>query len=158
MSLTAIAALVVAPMLGLYRTVTVLSGSMRPTFSPGDMIVVSPEPMRSLRVGDVITFMIPTAGHPVETHRVVSIAGSGGEPIIQTRGDANNTIDPWQAQLHGSTVWRYRFRLPGFAYPLLALRSRWVHLGTTLLLPFLLSLWALTRLWFPSRRNVLTNA
>ena len=157
-ALTAIGALVVGPMLGLYRTVTVLSGSMRPTFSPGDMIVVSPEPMRSLQVGDVITFMIPTAGHPVETHRVVSITGSSEDPIVQTRGDANNTIDPWHAELHGGTVWRYRFRLPGFAYPLLALRSPWVHLGTTLLLPILLSLWGLTRLWFPSRRNALTNA
>jgi signal peptidase len=157
-ALTAIGALVVGPMLGLYRTVTVLSGSMRPTFSPGDMIVVSPEPMRSLKVGDVITFMIPTAGHPVETHRVVSITGPVDEPIVQTRGDANNTIDPWHAELHGAQVWRYRFRLPGFAYPLLALRSPWLHLGTTLLLPILLSLWGLTRLWFPSRRNVLTNA
>jgi hypothetical protein len=96
---------------------------MRPTFSPGDMIVVSPEPMRSLRVGDVITFITPTAGHPVETHRVVNILRAGAEPIVQTRGDTNNTIDPWRAQLHGSTVWRYRFRLPAFAYPLLALRS-----------------------------------
>jgi signal peptidase I len=157
-ALTAIATLVVGPMLGLYRTVTVLSGSMRPTFSPGDMIVVSPEPMSSLRVGDVITFMTPTAGHPVETHRVVSIAGPLDEPIVQTRGDANNTIDPWHAQLQGGTVWRYRLRLPAFAYPLLALRSRWVHLGTTLLLPFLLSLWGLGRLWLPSRRNALTNA
>ncbi len=155
---TAMVTLVVGPILGLYRTVTVLSGSMRPTFSPGDMIVVSPEPMRALRVGDVITFMTPTAGHPVETHRVVSILRSGSDPIVKTKGDANNTIDPWQAELHGSTVWRYRFRLPALGYPLLALRSRWVHLGFTLLLPVLLALWGLGRLWLPSRRNALTNA
>ena len=119
-ALTAIATLVVGPLLGLYRTVTVLSGSMRPTFNPGDMIVVSPEPMRDLRVGDVITFQIPTAGHPVETHRVVSILRPGPEPIVRTKGDANNTVDPWQAELHGTTLWRYRFRLPAFGYPLLA--------------------------------------
>jgi signal peptidase I len=155
---TAILALVVGPMLGLYRTVTVLSGSMRPTFSPGDMIVVSPEPMSSLRVGDVITFMTPTAGHPVETHRVVNIVRSGPDPIVQTRGDANNANDPWQAELHGSAAWRYRLRLPAFGYPLLALRSPWVHWGTTLMLPLILAILGLTRLWFPSRRTVLTNA
>lgn len=44
-------ALVVLPRLGLYRPVTVLSGSMRPTFSPGDMIVVAPEPVSAVRVG-----------------------------------------------------------------------------------------------------------
>ena len=155
---TAMAALVVGPMFGLYRTVTVLSGSMRPTFSPGDMIVVSPEPMSSLRIGDVITFGTPAAGHPVETHRVVSITGPVDEPIVQTKGDANNTIDPWHAELHGSNIWRYRFRLPAFGYPLLWLRMRWVHLGLTLMLPVLLALWGLTRLWFPPRRNALTNA
>jgi signal peptidase len=157
-SLSALAALVVGPMLGMYRTVTVLSGSMRPTFSPGDMIVVSPEPMRSLRVGDVITYSTPTAGHPVETHRVVSIQSTGGDPIVQTKGDANNTVDPWRAQLHGATVWRFRFRLPALGYPLLWLRLRWVHIVTTLLVPVLLALYGLTRLWFPSKRGALTNA
>ena len=156
-ALTAIATLVVGPMLGLYRTVTVLSGSMRPTFNPGDMIVVSPEPMRDLRVGEVITFQIPTAGHPVETHRVVSILRPGNEPIVRTKGDANNTVDPWQAQLHGTTLWRYRFRLPAFGYPLLLLRSPWIHWGTTLLLPLLLALWGLARLWRPAHDNVVTD-
>jgi signal peptidase len=157
-ALTAVATLVVGPMLGLYRTVTVLSGSMRPTFNPGDMIVVSPEPMRDLRVGEVITFQIPTAGHPVETHRVVSILRTGTEPIVRTQGDANNTADPWQAELHGTTLWRYRLRLPAFGYPLLLLRSPWIHWGTTLLLPLLLALWGLIRLWRPARGPVVTNA
>lgn len=146
-SAASVVLLVVLPLLGVYRTVTVLSGSMRPTFDPADMIVVTPEPMQSLRVGDVITFRIPTAGEAVETHRVVSIAQAGTEPIIQTKGDANNTVDPWHAQLHGATVWRYRFRLPGFGYPLLALRSRWAHWTTAGLLPLLIALWGLTKLW-----------
>lgn len=155
---SALAFLVVGPMLGMYRTVTVLSGSMRPTFSPGDMIVVSPEPMSSLRVGDVITYSTPTAGNPVETHRVVSIQSTGGDPIVQTKGDANNTADPWHAQLHGATVWRYRFHLPAFGYPLLWLRLRWVHVATTLMVPVLLTLFGLWRLWFPPKRSVLSNA
>ena len=39
-ALLTFAGLVVLPRLGLYRPVTVLSGSMRPTFSPGDLIIV----------------------------------------------------------------------------------------------------------------------
>src|SRR4051794_4957382 len=34
---TVLAVLAVGPTLGLYRTITVLSGSMRPTFLPGDV-------------------------------------------------------------------------------------------------------------------------
>jgi signal peptidase len=157
-AVSAMAILVIGPMFGIYRTVTVLSGSMQPTFSPGDMIVVSPEPMSALRVGDVITFSTPAAGHPVETHRVVSVSGPLSEPIVQTKGDANNTVDPWHAELHGGSVWRYRFRLPGFAYPLLFLRMRWVHVGLTLMLPLALALWGIVRLWFPSRRSAPANA
>jgi hypothetical protein len=33
-------AIALLPKLGLYRPVTVLSGSMRPTFSPGDMVAL----------------------------------------------------------------------------------------------------------------------
>jgi signal peptidase len=157
-ALTAVATLVVGPVFGLYRTVTVLSGSMRPTFNPGDMIIVSPEPMRDLLVGEVITFQIPTVGHPVETHRVVSILRAGSEPIVRTKGDANNAVDPWQAELHGPTLWRYRFRLPALGYPLLLLRSPWIHWATTLLLPLLLALWGLARLWRPAHDTAATNA
>jgi signal peptidase I len=32
----------VLPRLGLYRPLTVLSGSMRPTFDPGDLVIVRP--------------------------------------------------------------------------------------------------------------------
>ena len=38
-ALALFAGLVVLPRLGLYRPVTVLSGTMRPTFSPGDMVI-----------------------------------------------------------------------------------------------------------------------
>src|SRR5438128_2158506 len=44
------------PRLGLYRTETVLSGSMRPTFDPGDLIIVRPMPVEQVRVGDVISY------------------------------------------------------------------------------------------------------
>ena len=43
-----LAAVAVGPRLGLYRMETVLSGSMQPTFSPGDVIIVTPEPVTAV--------------------------------------------------------------------------------------------------------------
>jgi len=144
-------ALGIGPALGLYRTVTVLSGSMQPTFAPGDMIVVTPEPARDLRVGQVISYRIPVDGRPVETHRVVRILARGDEPIVQTRGDANDVDDPWRAELHGGTLWRYRFRVPLVGYPILALRSPLAHWLLVLFAPAVLAAYLLASLWLPQR-------
>ena len=83
------------------RIATVLSGSMRPTISPGDLVVTAPVPVSSLRVGDVITFVPPT-GTQVLIHRISSMEGA----VVTTRGDANNADDPWHVTLAGSTSYR----------------------------------------------------
>ncbi len=145
--------LVAGPVLGLYRTVTVLSGSMQPTFNAGDVIIVTPEPMRSLRVGQVISFHAPIGDHQIETHRIASILRPGPAPIVQTKGDANTSLDPWQAQLHGATLWRFRARLPLLGYPILWLRTPWAHRITVLLLPAMIALWLLGKVWLPPLRR-----
>src|SRR5438045_3766674 len=66
------------PRLGYYRSLTVLSGSMRPAFAPGDVVIVTPEPIRDVRAGQVITYAIPVGDHHVETHRVVHVVRGGG--------------------------------------------------------------------------------
>lgn len=69
---------------------TVLTGSMEPTYSPGDMVVSVPQDQ--YQVGDVVTFQ-PVAGDPaLITHRVVGIA-LGAETAYITRGDANGADD-----------------------------------------------------------------
>jgi signal peptidase len=139
----------VLPQLGLYRTLTVLSGSMVPTFRPGDIVVVRPEPMRDLRVGQVITYQVPVGARQVETHRVVRIVRGRGtsHPVIQTQGDANGAPDPWTAQLHGDTVWRLEAVLPKAGYALNALRGRFFQLFTILVVPGLIAAVGLRRLW-----------
>ena len=62
----------------------VLSGSMEPELSVGDLLIVIERD--SYDVGDIIVFQ--DSGMAV-THRIVSI----GEDEIITRGDANNTND-----------------------------------------------------------------
>jgi signal peptidase len=83
------------------RVATVLSGSMRPTFSPGDLVLTQPVPTSSLRVGDVITFIPPTQPQPL-IHRIASLK----DGVITTKGDANSVEDPWHLTLAGSTQYR----------------------------------------------------
>jgi len=146
-AVAALLGLGVGPRLGFYRTLTVLSGSMRPAFAAGDVVIVTPEPLREVRAGQVITYAIPIADHHVETHRVVRVVRGGEHPIVVTKGDANRTADPWKAELGGTEVWRYRFRIPMLGRAIVALRDPLVHKLTVLLLPALLALYGLARIW-----------
>lgn len=139
----------VLPHLGMYRTLTVLSASMKPTFSPGDVVIVRPEPIEQLRVGQVISYAVPVGAHQVETHRVVAILRGQGttSPVIQTKGDNNTVVDPWQAQLHGSTVWRLEAVVPKVGYAINVMRGRAFHLFSVVLIPVLLALMFLARIW-----------
>ena len=83
------------------RFQTVLSGSMRPTLSPGDVAVTQGVPMSSVRVGDVIVFIPPTESQAV-IHRITSLR----DGVITTKGDANSVGDPWHVTLVGSTAFR----------------------------------------------------
>jgi signal peptidase len=152
-SLLVLIALGLAPRLGFYRTVTVLSGSMTPTFARGDLIVVTPEPFRALRVGQVITYEIPIGDRHTETHRVIRLERAGRRPVVVTKGDANRSADPWRASLHGDTAWRYRFRIPFLGYAILALRAKFVYRAAVLLLPALLAVYALFKIWRTSGRS-----
>ena len=69
-----------------YKGYIVTSGSMEPTFSPGDYIIVKQEDFSRLNEGDVITF---TEDGTIVTHRVKTIAESG----VETQGDANGATD-----------------------------------------------------------------
>lgn len=62
----------------------VLSGSMEPEISVGDLLIVAEQ--KSYEVGDVIVYQ---DGKTAVTHRIVSIS----ETEVITRGEANNTDD-----------------------------------------------------------------
>jgi signal peptidase len=135
------------PHLGLYRPVTVLSGSMRPTFNPGDLIIVRPEPLRDVRVGQVISYSVPVGAHQVETHRVIRILHGGANPTIETQGDANNWKDPWVAQLHGTTAWRLAAVVPYAGYAINTMRNHTLHTLSIIVVPLLLAIMMLIKLW-----------
>jgi signal peptidase I len=148
-ALVAAIGLGVLPHLGVYRTLTVLSASMKPTFSPGDIVVVRPEPIERLRVGQVISYAVPVGAHQVETHRVVKILRGQGTttPVVQTKGDNNTVVDPWTAQLNGPTIWRLEAVVPKVGYAINLMRDRTFHLFSVILIPGSMAILALARMW-----------
>src|SRR5918911_1560037 len=135
------------PRTGWYRPVTVLSGSMRPAFAPGDMVVVTPEPVENVRRGQVISYRIPIGDHHVQTHRVIKVVRRGPHPLVRTKGDANPVADPWTAELHGTTVWRVRAVLPKLGWAVFWFRAPLVHNLTVLLAPVLPALLGMLQIW-----------
>jgi signal peptidase len=146
-ALAAFLFLALLPHTGLYRPETVLSGSMKPYFSPGDMIIVTPEPARDVRVGQVISYHIPVGDRHVQTHRVVAVVRRGEHPVVRTKGDANDVRDPWAARLDGSTAWRVRLVVPKLGWLVAWLRDPLVRLLTVFVAPGLFALVALWRIW-----------
>lgn len=139
--------LAVGPRLLPYQTVTMLTGSMRPSVPPGSVAVDVAEPVGALRPGQVISFHAPTADHPVVTHRVVAVVRRNGMTLVRTRGDANPGEDPWTAQVHGDTVWRVRAVVPHLGTMLRLLRRPQVHVVVAWVVPAALLAWLLSAVW-----------
>lgn len=69
---------------------SVISGSMEPTYSVGDLLYVKTVDPDAIKPGDVITFVL-NEDLAVATHRVVSVDSENQE--FTTKGDANKTED-----------------------------------------------------------------
>jgi len=89
------AAVAVVPRVTGSVPLTVLTGSMTPTFQPGDLVVVRPTAVEKLHIGDVVTFQPQSGVATLVTHRIIMINhdAQGNVETIQTQGDANNAPD-----------------------------------------------------------------
>jgi signal peptidase len=141
------------PRTGVYRTLTVLSGSMGSTAPAGSLVVVAPIPLHDVHVGDVITYQIPVEDRRVVTHRVVEVVEAGDHPKIRTQGDANAAADPWLARLEGTTAWKARLVIPGFGRAIQGLRQPGLRTILVRLVPALLALVWLIEIWHPGHRR-----
>ncbi len=112
----AIIAATAGMMLGAWRFTVIDTGSMRPTLDPGDVAILTSEPTAALRRGQIVAFHPPGEPRLTVMHRVVSIERRGSALTVQTKGDANNAIDPWRARLVGATVWREDLKVPSVGY------------------------------------------
>lgn len=90
----ALAALLVGVRLAGFQVFAVLSGSMEPVYSPGDLLYVKSVDTDEIEEGTVITFMVNE--NTIATHRVVGIVPDETDPDLvryRTKGDANDAED-----------------------------------------------------------------
>lgn len=81
----------------------VLTGSMRPAFAPGDLLITAPKSVADLQPGQVAIFTPPGETAPY-AHRITAIAGTPEQPVLTTKGDANPAADKWRAKLDKTQV------------------------------------------------------
>ena len=82
------------PAIGGVSPLIVLTDSMLPEISSGDLIIAEKIDPSEIKVGDVISFFDPAGnGSSVVTHRVIEIVTEDGKTQWRTRGDNNNTED-----------------------------------------------------------------
>ncbi|QBR92165.1 signal peptidase I [Nocardioides euryhalodurans] len=128
---TAGAALILVPKATGARPLTVLSGSMEPTYDIGSVVVVRPVDTDELAIGDVITFQ-PVSDDPrLTTHRIDGFAfGAEGKQFV-TKGDNNDTVDlePVSADQVRGEVW---YSVPLVGYVSVWLAGGWVRTAINL--------------------------
>lgn len=124
----------------------VTSGSMRPTFEPGAVVLTKDVPAAELAAGDIVTFQTPV---DVTTHRIVErrVVGEGAaaETTFETRGDANNASDTDRLDSR-NVLGKVRYAVPGVGYLIELVR-------TPLGLGALVALFALAAFTGGSRRD-----
>lgn len=111
-----ITATIVVPYFAGAQRFTVLTGSMRPTYNPGSLIVVKPVNTDELMIGQAITYQMESGQAAVVTHRIIAISeNQKGERTFATQGDANGQPDEKEVrpvQIRGK-VW---YGLPYLGY------------------------------------------
>lgn len=97
-----------------YSMLTVQSGSMEPTFSEGDVIIVEQvDDLSELKVKDIITFHTVIEMHSViNTHRIVKVLDDNKDMVqFITKGDANEEAD-YSIVGGGNIIGRYKLLIP----------------------------------------------
>lgn len=101
-----------------YQVYNVVSGSMEPEYSVGDLIYVKEVDPDSIQVNDVITYVL-NEDLVVATHRVVKIDAENR--YFYTKGDANDTYD--SVPVHFNNL----IGVPQFYIPLLGYVSDFIQ-------------------------------
>lgn len=151
-ALLALTALGVAILMGL-KPAVVKTGSMRPNYPPGSLILVKPTPAEKLKLGNVITFTDPDdPKRGLVTHRIVKIERVDGRPIFTTQGDANPVPDTWKLKL-ASDAGLLRYNVPQAGRLSFLVRTKQGYLVLIAIPVLMLSLLALMRIWRPAEEE-----
>ncbi len=100
-----------------WRLYVVRTASMVPALAPGDAVLDRPA-SSGVRPGDVVTFAVRSGPDLVVTHRAMSVTGD----LITTKGDANETADPWTVRTQ-HVVGVPQLTLPRVGYVLVFLQQ-----------------------------------
>jgi signal peptidase len=99
-----------------YRIESILSGSMAPALPVGGLALIRQVPPSEYRVGDVISFQLPTRPGHIVTHRLKRLFKNEENIVMaETQGDANPTRDQWVVSL-GSIRGKEVLVLPWLGY------------------------------------------
>lgn len=120
----ALAAILLIPAALGFQRYVIVSGSMTGTYDKGSIVFDKEVPVSELEVGDVITYEPPpgASSQKFVTHRIFRIQGDAqGERVFRTKGDANESADPWTFTLNRPGQARVAFSVPYVGYLLAAL-------------------------------------
>lgn len=127
---------------------TVLTGSMEPAISAGDVVVDEQISPLDAELGDVVTFRDPEDQSRLITHRVVGIRRVGSHLWFRTQGDANNTTERWRIAADGA-LGRVAYVVPWVGHAAVIARTPlglWLFVLVPLVLLAAEELW---RIWRP---------
>ncbi|WP_238882492.1 signal peptidase I [Clostridium sp. YIM B02551] len=117
--------------IGSYEWLSVLSGSMKPVFNPGDLIIDKKVDANNLKVGDIITYIYDE--NFLTSHRITEInKDTKGNLLFTTKGDSNNAKDDISITSN-MIVGKYFFRIPLLGFLLLNIKG----------LPSVIGIWLL---------------
>lgn len=114
--------LLVPGLLGFDRYV-VTGASMSGTIERGSVVFTREVPVTALAVGDVITYLPPPDSgidHLV-THRISAVELTDAGQVFRTKGDANESVDPWLFSLDAAGQARVEFAAPALGFVFIAL-------------------------------------
>ena len=122
--LAAVGVVSVALIQGTWQVNPVDSGSMRPGFAVGGVVISERIPVDQLALRDVMVFASPEDPANLIVHRIVLMTKSkSGQLVIRTQGDANNVRDPWTLTIKGHYAYVVRWSLPLLGYVAIAYQN-----------------------------------
>jgi signal peptidase len=142
-----------------YSPYVMYGGSMGSAAPLGSLAFIEDVRAESLEVGDVIVFRPPSSGEPRQPlmHRITGIEEIDGQRVFRTKGDANQSPDPWRLGLSGEGG-RLAHVVPYVGYLLWFFQTRVAWAFVVLPLAAYLCFVALRRIWAPAgRRRALTT-
>ena len=148
--------LVVPSVMGWERYV-IVSGSMTGTYDRGSLVFDEVVPVKSLNVGDVITYRPPRDAGPegLVTHRIHAIGRDKKTRarVFRTKGDANAVADPWTFTLPNANQARVVTGAPYMGFVLAALAQRELRMVLVGIPALLIALIVMGGLWRDTGRE-----